>query len=396
VEVLTRAEAAAFMGVSLGTFGVWEREGRVAIPRYRATRGTGRAVFYARADLTRLREAFRLLEEPHEDPERPGVCRVPIRSGKYRLVALIDMADLPLVEGKHWNVTRRGGADKASTRQGDLEVILATTTRRQTPLKRLILGLDGPESKERVVAHANGNPLDCRRANLVPHGPESVTRRCFKILTRSGKPTSSRFKGVHWNEREGAWQAQIRVDDKHRCIGLFDDEEDAASAYDDAAREAWGAQARVNFPAPGEHASAAAPAAPADLAPTPTGGVPRMPGKPADLAAVLHEDGRVTLSWRCADSAASAGVTFAVLRRLPGQREFVRIGTAGGTTGRAGRAAFTDATVPAESLAHGGPGAQYVVRGARANHPGEASDPLVVLRDAGGALRAESLLGRAA
>jgi hypothetical protein len=269
---------------------------------------------------------------------------------------------------------------------------------RDTPhlqLKRLILRPQGEGSAARI-GHANGNPLDCRRANLVPHGPESVTRRCFKILTRSGKPTSSRFKGVHWNEREGAWQAQIRVDDKHRCIGLFDDEEDAASAYDDAAREAWGAQARVNFPAPGEHASAAAPAAPADLAPTPTGGVPRMPGKPADLAAVLHEDGRVTLSWRCADSAASAGVTFAVLRRLPGQREFVRIGTAGGTTGRAGRAAFTDATVPAESLAHGGPGAQYVVRGARANHPGEASDPLVVLRDAGGALRAESLLGRAA
>lgn len=166
VPVMTRIEAAAFMGVAFETFGHWEQEGRVTIPRYRATKGTGRTMYYAVADLERLREEFRKLEEPYPDPQRPGVYRVPIRSDLHRMEALIDAADLHTVEGKHWNATRRGGG-------GEFEVILSSVRERQTPLKRLILGVDGPECKAQVVGFVNGDPSTAA-------APTSSSRRSRK------------------------------------------------------------------------------------------------------------------------------------------------------------------------------------------------------------------------
>jgi hypothetical protein len=187
-------------------------------------------------------------------------------------------------------------------------------------------------------------------------------------------------------ESEGGWQSQIRINDRPRRLGVFDEEEDAAHAYDDAARVLWGAEARVNFPLPGELPSAAAPVPPAELALGGTGPAARLPGKPADVTAVRNDDGSVTLSWRCANAAASAGVTFSISRKLPGQREFLRIGTAGGSTAQCRRMSFTDATVPTAVITAEGAGAEYIVQGSRGMAPGEASDVVVVTFDAGGAV----------
>ena len=152
----------------------------------------------------------------------------------------------------------------------------------------------------------------------------------------------------------------------------------------------------MNFPEPGELPSAAAPVDPADL----FQGAPaaKLPGKPTDFAAVLNPDGSVTLSWRSTHAAASAGVTFAVLRKLPGQSEFVRIGTADGSTSQVRRPCFTDATVPAEHLCGGakGTGAEYLVQGSRGSTLGEASDVLVVAFGADGTFRMLPALQRAA
>jgi hypothetical protein len=79
-------------------------------------------------------------------------------------------------------------------------------------------------------------------------------------------------------------------------------------------------------------------------------------------------------------------VTFAVLRRLPGQSEFLRIGTAAGTTEQIRRPTFTDATVPADVIAASGPGAEYIVLGLQAAAQGEASDVVVVRLGAAGTI----------
>nr|MCU0688966.1 AP2 domain-containing protein [Phycisphaerales bacterium] len=393
VKMLTGHEAAAVLGIAEGTFDIWVVHGQVPVARYRDKDQTGTPILYPAAEIQALRQRLDAVGQPYPDshPARAGVWRVPLGTLSGYVEALIDAADLPIVQGKRWNyVTPKG----KSAKSGAVMHLSADGTQRVL-LKRLIMGLqdDGPTTQ---ITHRNGNPLDCRRENLMVHGSEKSSRACFKKLARRGKPTSSRFKGVCWNESQGVWVAQINIDNVHKRLGCFDDEEDAAFAYDAAAREAWGAEARVNFPRPGERPSAAAPCAPADLSPESKASAARPPGKPTDFAAVLHADGSVTISWRSSNAAASSGVTFAISRKLPGQREFVRIGIADGTTSDNRRPFFIDATVPIAALSAEDRSAEYLIQGSRGLTLGEASDVLVVRFDTAGVVLGQTGVGRAA
>lgn len=46
--------------------------------------------------------------------------------------------------------------------------------------------------------------------------------------------TSSRYKGVSWQEGRKKWYAQIKIDGRSKYLGRYDREEDAAAAYDKA------------------------------------------------------------------------------------------------------------------------------------------------------------------
>ena len=61
------------------------------------------------------------------------------------------------------------------------------------------------------------------------------------------KKTSSRFTGVNWDKSRGKWKAQLMHEGKIRYIGLFEDEVEAAKAYDAKARSLRGAATATNF-----------------------------------------------------------------------------------------------------------------------------------------------------
>ena len=93
------------------------------------------------------------------------------------------------------------------------------------------------------VDHKNNDSLDNREANL-----RAATRsqNCQNVPKR--KNTSSQFIGVSFSKEEKKWRAYITYKGKRIYLGYFDNEIDAARAYDAAARRLYGPDAKVNFP----------------------------------------------------------------------------------------------------------------------------------------------------
>jgi len=94
-----------------------------------------------------------------------------------------------------------------------------------------------------VLDHIDGNPANNAIANL-----RSATHRENQRNTRAHRDSRSGFKGVGWHPQRAKWAAKIMVDRQSIYLGLFDKPEDAARAYDAAAKQHHGKFARLNFP----------------------------------------------------------------------------------------------------------------------------------------------------
>jgi len=94
-----------------------------------------------------------------------------------------------------------------------------------------------------LVDHKNLNTLDNTRTNL------RLATRSQNMFNRKKikSETSSRFIGVCFNKRSKKWCAYINVEGKRIWLGTFDNEIDAALAYDAAAKKYHGEFARLNF-----------------------------------------------------------------------------------------------------------------------------------------------------
>lgn len=101
------------------------------------------------------------------------------------------------------------------------------------PLTRLLTGWQ-------VTGHKNGNPLDCRRSNLIKLNPS--LQQASQSKKRKDHETASRFKGVQRTGKKARrdWRALIRYEGKLYYLGSFYDEKDAAMAYDEKLLELVG------------------------------------------------------------------------------------------------------------------------------------------------------------
>jgi len=91
--------------------------------------------------------------------------------------------------------------------------------------------------------HRNYNGLDNRKSNL-----RLCTSAQNQYNKRPKKGCASRYKGVVLRKDCKRWRARIGFKRKRIHIGDFDDQMDAAMAYDDKAVELFGEFAYLNFP----------------------------------------------------------------------------------------------------------------------------------------------------
>lgn len=139
--------------------------------------------------------------------------------------ALVDNEDFEATYAHSWDLTLRG-------------YVATRIKRKHLYLHHHILG--NPPAGF-VVDHIDGDPLNNQRTNL-----RLVTTAQNRYNAASHRSSTSRFKGVSWDESENLWRAVIQFNKNYIHLGRFVSEFDAARAYNAAATEYFGEYARLN------------------------------------------------------------------------------------------------------------------------------------------------------
>lgn len=164
---------------------------------------------------------------PHELPptESDTICYIPLTKGMF---AMVDAADYEWLmqwvwrsekQTRHYYAVRYGSKGRA------------------VRMHRAILEMDS----HLFVDHRDGNGLNNTRANLRVATVLENNRNSFRTPTNAYG-----YKGISLT-RCGKWHAQIQVDGKKIRLGYYATAAEAALAYDNAARSAFGEFARTNF-----------------------------------------------------------------------------------------------------------------------------------------------------
>ena len=131
-------------------------------------------------------------------------------------VTLVDDADYDWLNQWNWC------ADKA------LKTYYAATFKdgKKIRMHRFILGLT---DRYTLADHIDRDGLNNQRSNLRPATfSQSNSNMTYKTLT-------SKYRGVCWDKRYKKWLVTINKNGKHSFLGYFEDEQQAAVVYNQAA-----------------------------------------------------------------------------------------------------------------------------------------------------------------
>jgi hypothetical protein len=145
---------------------------------------------------------------------------------RYQKKALVDNEDFERLTQHNW------GCEKKSN-----------NVRRHNSTSTFISLASAVLQTTMMVDHKDRNGLNNQKYNLrICTYSQNMRNR------KKGSNGTSKYKGVSFIKRDQCWLAQ------HMCnrLGRFKIEEDAARAYDEAARKDFGEFACLNFPREGE------------------------------------------------------------------------------------------------------------------------------------------------
>lgn len=166
---------------------------------------------------------------------RKAFCVIPLNQGQF---TLIDTVDLDLLKF-NWTAQFSSSIDGYYAFRGEG----GRKNRKRIQMHRCILermlGIELKRSDR--VDHVNHNTLDNRRENL---RLATVAQNAHN--SKIAKNNTSGYKGVSWHSAGRKWCAQIKNKKVKIHLGVFDDKDDAARAYNTAALELFGEFALLN------------------------------------------------------------------------------------------------------------------------------------------------------
>ena len=146
-------------------------------------------------------------------------------------IATVDPEDYEWLNGFRWHATCSRGQYYAATVVNGKSISMHRMIMNPPPGMQV-----DHKSKDRLNNHRYNLRLATARQNRYNTGP----------VKRKDRPKSSQFVGVM---RHGdRWKVKITHEGKEYYLGLFDDEIEAALAWDAKARELRGEFAYLNFP----------------------------------------------------------------------------------------------------------------------------------------------------
>lgn len=140
--------------------------------------------------------------------------------GNY--IVLFDDADIPIVESYTWIISKHGQTNYA----------LTVIDGKVTSMHKLIMSNGNPLL---VIDHIDNNGLNNCRSNL-----RLITWAQNSGRRRIGSRNTSGYKGVSYVESRNKYQATIQAGGKSINLGRFDNIEEAAKVYEEAAKKHYG------------------------------------------------------------------------------------------------------------------------------------------------------------
>jgi hypothetical protein len=160
--------------------------------------------------------------------------KIYLGEGRY---ALVDQADYYKLNRFRWHAEGQGNHIYA------VRTVIKTGCKMKTERMHRVITNAPPHL---LVDHENNITLDNRRANL---RLAASWQNCVNRRRRCDKSkASSKYTGVSLEKGRNKWLAYINYNTKRIHLGRFDNEIDAAKAYDAAAKKYHSIFAKLNFP----------------------------------------------------------------------------------------------------------------------------------------------------